>query len=258
MAKARTLPGQVIKLTDTWPQQVSKAGFELVEGLNASRGREELFLVEQPGSRREVRIPHDLYAKFWNLKTPPPTGNRQDIIRFANRFGYLRHGIEHFHRKSDLLPLQGESLYYWVRQIECFRDAIDLWNSIADGSRCSQPEAGFASRSVPRAAEHEKFCLMAEPSEQYQQYRAESPATYLSFAPSAWITPDPIEYAKATVVETINRALGEHWHQHPPCRVPGCTDPHPQSDEDAFNITRGQLRRTRRGINLVDCFTVAL
>ena len=80
------------------------------------------------------------------------------------------------------------------------------------------------------------------------QYSAASPASLanLTFAPS-WITADPVEYAKATVVETINRGLGEHWQQRS-CQI---CDEHEFDGDDVFNVTRGQLQRTRRSINLV-------
>lgn len=126
----------------------------------------------------------------------------------------------------------GKSLGYWIRQIECFRDTVDLWSQTKDG---------------PRAVRRKLDSLRAPFPEKPSGKRAVpwAPDTYLTF-PSMPIA-DPLEFAKATVLETINRALGEHWQRVDPCPVAGCPEPEPWEGEDAFNVARGQLQRTRRG-----------
>jgi hypothetical protein len=177
------------------------------------------------GEAKEVLVPEDLYVRFGSLGTKP-----EEIIRFARRYGYLGGGLDHFHRKSDGLAQRGESLAYWVRQIECFKDTMELWLK--------------AKQDGPRAVQRELDSLRAP----FPAPVAGGQKTWLTF-PSAWIATDPVEYAKATVIATINRGLAEHWQQNERCTVEGCPDPDPF--DDSFNITRGQLRRGRRGqINL--------
>ena len=133
---------------------VPSAGFDLVEGLtlrhplaqrrapyvfdgqtetlpgpvtdgNQGTMHKDYFLVSRipTGELKRVTIPPDLYLDFRRLK-------HEQIQDFAKTYGTLRRIGEHFHRTPDAVPYSGESISFWTRELDCFRDVWDLWDAI--------------------------------------------------------------------------------------------------------------------------------
>jgi len=143
-----------------------------------------------PGKKpKEITIPEELYLEFYELKA-------DTVLDFANRYGALRlFPGEHFHRTPDMRAAVGEPLEDWLLEISTFQAVVDLWYQAQNGTRQSARQE--LADALKRA-----------------------PTPRLSYPPTG-IT-DPIELARAIVIETINKNLAPHQHPIAPCHLSIC------------------------------------
>jgi hypothetical protein len=152
------------------------------------------FLVPRPGRSKAVSLPEDLYLEFAQL-TPTPKA----ILDFAGCWGRLGTPNWHFHGSEDRQPNRGEDLEDWCLEIRRLRDPLDLWYFAKDGDR----------PGVRR--------FLKGPGA-----RGESKLRRMVHYPPFMID-DPIQYAKAIVIHTVNVELSPVIHHEPDCCFPLCS-----------------------------------
>jgi hypothetical protein len=219
-------PSEVVDLASHWPQDIPSNGFELVNGVHFPKnygGREsrtDTYLVERAGGHRRLNhLEPSLYIDFAHLG-----GDAEDIREFANKHGLLTGVPGHFHQPPDLVSASGESLSFWKEELECFSRTFELFKT---------------AKNLKSAAKVKNLLTLSGAPWPDGEKGGESHR--LQFPPP-WVSTDPIVYAKAVVVETINYALARE-HGQEPCGLPGCEF---RGLKNGFDLTRAALGKAGR------------
>jgi hypothetical protein len=186
-----------LKLLESGYTEIPVNGFEWVDGFEA--WHEDLkfhgaFLAPCPGPVRVVKVYDEVYLEVDKLQI-----EKEAVMRFANAHGQLSLKGSHFHRADNGASARGTSWNDWKFELQRFKATFTLWNQI------EHREIG----NIRRFVEKQKKAL-THPGDPVRLQ-----------LPIRWPM-DPLEFARAMVLRTINFGIAPELTAGETCKLSEC------------------------------------